>query len=35
MYVTYSMKQVEENRRYYEMMYDASFHLVKVDQIMD
>ncbi|ENQ3077832.1 transposase, partial [Bacillus cereus] len=35
MYVTYSMKQVEENRKYYEMMYDASHHLVKIDQVMD
>lgn len=35
MYVTYSMKKVEENRKYYEMMYDASHHLVKIDQIMD
>lgn len=35
MYVTYSIKKVEENRKYYEMMYDASHHLVKIDQVMD
>ncbi|WP_020062825.1 hypothetical protein [Bacillus sp. 123MFChir2] len=35
MYVTYSMKQVEENRKYYGMMYDDSHHLVKIDQVMD
>ncbi|PFK29088.1 transposase [Bacillus cereus] len=35
MYVTYSRREVEENRKYYEMMYDASHHLVKMDQVMD
>ncbi|MFD2679891.1 transposase, partial [Bacillus seohaeanensis] len=35
MYVTYSRQEIEANRRFYEMMYDASHHLVKMDPIID
>lgn len=35
MYVTYSRREIEENRKFYEMMYDPSHQLVKMDQVMD
>jgi transposase len=35
MYTVYSRKEIEENRKGYEMMYDASHHLVKIDGVMD
>lgn len=35
MYVTYSRQEIELNRKLYEMMYDASHHLVKMDSVMD
>ena len=35
MYVTYSRQEIEINRKSYEMMYDASHHLVKMDPVMD
>jgi transposase len=35
MYVTYSRQEIEVNRKSYEMMYDASHHLVKLDPVMD
>ncbi|MBZ5752190.1 IS1182 family transposase [Metabacillus rhizolycopersici] len=35
MYFTYSNVTIEENRKFYEMMYDASHHLVKIDCVMD
>ncbi|OZI11453.1 transposase, partial [Bacillaceae bacterium SAS-127] len=35
MYVTYSRQEMAENRKHYEMMYDAAHHLVKIDQVMD
>ena len=35
MYVTYSRQEIEVNRKSYEMMYDASHHLVKMDPVMD
>ncbi|MCM3655580.1 transposase, partial [Metabacillus litoralis] len=33
MYFTYSNVEIEENRKFYEMMYDASHHLVKIDRV--
>lgn len=35
MYTFYSKKEIEANRKSYEMMYDASHHLVKIDETMD
>ena len=35
MYFAYSKQEVEQNRSFYEMMYDPSHHLVKMDQMMD
>lgn len=35
MYFMYSKQEIEQNQSFYEKMYDASHHLVKIDQIMD
>ena len=35
MYAFYSRKEIETNRKSYEMMYDASHHIVKIDAVMD
>lgn len=35
MYFAYSKQEIEQNRSFYEMMYDTSHHLVKIDQVMD
>ena len=35
MYTFYSRKEIEENRKNYKMMVDASHHLLKMDAVMD
>lgn len=35
MYFAYSNLEMNQNRNFYEMMYDSSHHLVKIDQVMD